>query len=176
MTAPALRKPIRGLFIADYDVSWPATFLALRDRIRPVLGSIADAIEHVGSTSVPGLAAKPIIDIDVIVSHRDRVPAATERLRLLGYVHQGNLGIQDREAYETPAGLPAHHLYVCISGSPALTNHITVRDYLRTHPECAAAYGRLKKELAGRFPDDVGQYTRAKSECILQILRNAGIA
>lgn len=173
MTAPALRKPIRGLFIADYDVSWPATFLALRDRIRAVLGSIADAIEHVGSTSVPGLAAKPIIDIDVIVSHRDRVSAATERLGLLGYVYQGNLGIEDREAYETPAGLPAHHLYVCVAGSPALANHIVVRDYLRTHPECAAAYGRLKKELAMRFPNDVGEYTRAKSEFILGVLSAA---
>lgn len=173
MIAPALRKPIKGLFIADYDASWPATFLALRDRIRPVLGSIADAIEHVGSTSVPGLAAKPIIDIDVIVSHRDRVSAATERLGLLGYVHQGNLGIEDREAYETPAGLPAHHLYVCVTGSPALANHIAVRDYLRTHPERAAAYGRLKKKLARRFPDDVGEYTRAKSEFILEVLSAA---
>jgi GrpB-like predicted nucleotidyltransferase (UPF0157 family) len=171
-----MQRSARIVIVTDYDTSWPATFLALQRMIREVLRDLADSVEHVGSTSVPGLAAKPIIDIDAIVSHRDRVSAATERLRLLGYVHQGNLGIEDREAYETPAGLPAHHLYVCISGSPALINHITVRDYLRTHPECAAAYGRLKKELARRFPYDVGQYTRAKSEFILQILRNAGIA
>ena len=171
-----MQHSARPVIVTDYDTSWPATFLALQGRIREVLGDLADSVEHVGSTSVPGLAAKPIIDIDAIVSHRDKVSAATERLHLLGYVHQGNLGIEDREAYETPAGLPAHHLYVCISGSPALINHITVRDYLRTHPECAVAYGRLKKELASRFPHDAGQYTRAKSEFILRILRKVGIA
>jgi GrpB-like predicted nucleotidyltransferase (UPF0157 family) len=145
----------------------------LRSRIVPVLGSIAVAIEHVGSTAVPGLAAKPIIDMDVVVASAGDVRVAIERLAALGYVHQGNLGIVGREAFETPAGLPAHHLYVCIHGGAALQNHLQVRDYLRRHADAAATYGRLKKTLAESFPDDIEKYMSGKTDFLTGVLRSA---
>ena len=103
--------------IADYDPSWPATFEQLRDRLTGTLGLLAVAIEHVGSTAVPGLAAKPIIDLDVVIADRADLPAVIQQLRPLGYQHEGDLGVPGREAFTTPAG-PPHHLYVCALGTP----------------------------------------------------------
>ena len=90
------------------------------------------SVEHVGSTAVPGLAAKPIIDMDVVVAAPDNLSEAIERLATLGYVHRGNLGIDDREAFDSPQGLPAHHLYLCLGESAALANHLD-----SVNPYCA---------------------------------------
>jgi GrpB-like predicted nucleotidyltransferase (UPF0157 family) len=128
----------------------------------------------VGSTSVPGLAAKPIIDISVVVREKLDVPAAISRLATLGYVHRGNLGIDGREAFDSPEGLPIHNLYLCPHNSPALANHLAVRDYLRTHPEAATEYGELKKRLAKEFPDDIDSYIDGKTDMLLSTLRGTG--
>src|SRR5882762_9128870 len=111
------RPSTRAVVVVDYDPSWPGTFETLKSRVLPVVGTVALAVEHVGSTAVPGLAAKPIIDMDVIVATSAHVTLAIERLATLGYVHRGNLGIADREAFESPKGLAPHHLYVCVRGS-----------------------------------------------------------
>src|SRR5271156_1928469 len=103
-------KPV---VVVDYDPAWAGVFEALRERVAGVLGDTASAVEHVGSTAVPGLAAKPIIDIDVLLASETMLPGAIERLARLGYVHQGDLGIPEREAFLTPADVPSHHLYVC---------------------------------------------------------------
>jgi GrpB-like predicted nucleotidyltransferase (UPF0157 family) len=108
--------------IVDYDPSWPATFEQLRDRLAATLGRLAVAIEHVGSTAVPGLAAKPIIDLDVVIADRIDLPAVIQRLRTLGYLHEGDLGVPGREAFTTPAGAPR---ITCTSARPALL-HSTV--------------------------------------------------
>jgi GrpB-like predicted nucleotidyltransferase (UPF0157 family) len=137
------------------------------------MGSIAASVEHVGSTSVPGLAAKPIIDIDIVVESVADVMVAIERLNPLGYVHQGNLGVDGREAFESPSGSCAHHVYVCARGSAALENHLTIRDYLRLHADAAAAYGMLKKRLAERFAADAIKYNEGKTEFLAGLLRLA---
>jgi GrpB-like predicted nucleotidyltransferase (UPF0157 family) len=163
------------VLVVDYDSSWPLTFAALQLPIWEALRGVALSVEHVGSTSVPGLAAKPIIDIDAIVPSRADMPVTIERLAALGYVHCGNLGIEDREAFENPAGLPAHHLYACVQGSVALVNHLSLRDCLRRDPSAAAAYGQLKKQLAEQFPTDVEGYMSGKTEFLLDLLRSAGV-
>jgi len=162
------------IVVVDYDPSWPAAFEQVRSRVWPVIDDVAAAIEHVGSTSVPGLAAKPIIDIDVVVAAAGDVPAVVERLATLGYEHQGNLGVEGREAFKSPSIGPRHHLYVCSSRGLALANHLAVRNYLRTHSEAAREYGDIKKQLAERFPDDIDGYTEGKTEALLRILRSAG--
>jgi GrpB-like predicted nucleotidyltransferase (UPF0157 family) len=164
----------REVLVVEYDSSWPLTFATLQVPIGESLRGIALSVEHVGSTSVPGLAAKPIIDIDVILPSRAEIPATIERLAALGYVHCGNLGIEDREAFESPAGLPAHHLYACVQDSTALANHLAVRDCLRRNPAAASAYGRLKKQLAEQFPTDIEGYIAGKTDFLLEILRSAG--
>ena len=88
----------RIVLVVDYDSSWPLTFAALRAPIWETLRGVALSVEDVGSTSVPGLAAKPIIDIDVVLPSRAEMPATIERLATLGYMHRGNLGIEGREA------------------------------------------------------------------------------
>jgi GrpB-like predicted nucleotidyltransferase (UPF0157 family) len=128
------------------------------------------AIEHVGSTAVPGLAAKPIIDLDVVIADRSDLPMVIERLRPLGYLHEGDLGVPGREAFTTPVGAPAHHLYVCAIGTPALGRHLALRDVLRADPSTAHAYGDLKRTLAARLGDDRAGYTEAKSIFIEQVL------
>jgi GrpB-like predicted nucleotidyltransferase (UPF0157 family) len=170
--SPALREAIlvNPVVIVDYDPSWPATFQQFRHRLTATLGQLAVAIEHVGSTAVPGLAAKPIIDLDVVIADRADLPAVIERLRPLGHLHEDDLGVAGREAFTPLAGAPTHHLYVCATGTPALDRHLAFRDALRADPGAADAYGDLKRTLAGQLGDDRAGYTEAKSAFIEQVL------
>src|SRR5579864_4394673 len=157
------------VIVLDYNPNWPRRFQSLRKRIADALGDTASAIEHVGSTAVPDLVAKPIIDIDVLLASETMLPTAIERLTRLGYIHRGNLGVPDREAFRAPAGDPRHHLYVCPPGSAEFRRHMAFRDYLRAHPEEAKVYGDLKIALAQRFREDRSAYNAAKSEFVEEL-------
>ena len=163
-----------AVVVLDHDPLWTRLFETLRDGILPVVADVAITVEHVGSTAVPGLPAKPVIDMDLVVLESD-VSAAIERLATLGYEHRGDLGIPQREAFHIPPGAPKHHLYVCPSTSLALRNHLVVRDCLRTDPTRRDAYGELKRRLAERHRDDIDAYTAAKSDFLLAILRDHGL-
>ena len=160
--------------VVDYDPAWVRDFEALRARIWPAVGEFALAMEHVGSTSVPGLAAKPVLDIDIVVNSAQDM-LAIERLAAIGYTHRGNLGIEGREAFHPAVNHPAHNLYVCRQCSAALTDHLTFRDYLRAHPATAQAYADLKRALARQYPDDIDSYATAKTSFVLGVLEQAGI-
>jgi GrpB-like predicted nucleotidyltransferase (UPF0157 family) len=162
--------------VVDYDPTWPTAFEAVRGRVWSVVGDLAIAVEHVGSTAVPGLPAKPIIDISVVVPTGAAVAIAIERLSALGYRHLGNLGIEGREAFASPNLPPRHHLYVCPRDSLALKNHLIVREHLRTNSEAATEYGAVKRRLAEQFSEDIDGYTEGKSATILGILRTAGLS
>ncbi len=177
MDSPTPREPARrSVVVVDYDPNWVTGFDELSARIAPSLGSVAVRIEHVGSTSVPGLAAKPIIDLVVVVADRSDVPLAIERLAALGYRHQGNLGVDDREAFRHAQEIPRHNLYVCPEGTIGIVNQLAVRDYLRAHPEACRRYGELKKRLAAEFPNDIESYVFGKTDFILEILRCVGLS
>jgi GrpB-like predicted nucleotidyltransferase (UPF0157 family) len=167
---------MRTIRVVDYDPEWPNLFARLRERIWLAISDFAIGIEHVGSTSVPGLAAKAVIDIDIIVASRQEIPLAVTRLASQGYRHVGDLGIADREAFDTPSGSPAHNLYACPSESLALRNHLTLRDHLRAHPPDVAAYSALKMKLAREFPHDIARYVEAKSDFILKVLARQGFS
>jgi GrpB-like predicted nucleotidyltransferase (UPF0157 family)/GNAT superfamily N-acetyltransferase len=169
-------QTVRTIIVTDYDPAWPETFEALKARLWPGLEGIAVAVEHVGSTAVPGLAAKPIIDMSVIVPSPADVAAGIAALATVGYVHRGDLGVTGREAFYAPPDLPAHHLYLCPADSQSLRNHLTLRDYLRSHPQEAARYAALKKDLAQRFPHDIDSYINGKTALILSFLHAAGMA
>ena len=158
--------------MAEYDPEWPARFEELRERIGSALGPLVQAIEHVGSTSVPNMCAKPIIDLDVVVRQQD-VPAAVRAVEALGYRYRGNLGVEGREAFRWIAEFPEHHLYVCPEGSPALERHVLVRDYLRKHPEAAREYAELKKELARKYHDNRTKYQDSKAEFLDALMEKA---
>ena len=161
--------------VVAYDPAWAVLFARLRADLWTVLSDVALAIEHVGSTAVPGQAAKPIIDLSVVVPSESEVSLAIARLATRGYRHLGNLGIEGREAFERPPGSPPHNLYVCPQGGLGLRNHLAVRAYLRSHPEAVREYGELKGELARRFPYDIDRYVDGKTDFILAILRSLNL-
>lgn len=165
---------MRTIVVVEHDPAWPAQFESLRSRIHPAVSDIAAAIEHVGSTSVPGLAAKPIIDMVIVVPEAARIPEAIDRLAPLGYGHRGDLGVEGREAFSRPDDLPPHHLYLCPHGNLSLRNHLTLRDHLRAHEADARAYGALKKRLAREFTHDIDSYMDGKTDFIVGILRDHG--
>jgi GrpB-like predicted nucleotidyltransferase (UPF0157 family) len=159
--------------IADYDPRWPEQFETLRSRIAAALGDLAIAIEHIGSTAVHGLAAKPVIDIDVLMRSDADLSLVTSKLALLGYDHRGDLGIPGREAFRAPPDDFPHHLYVCPPHSREYRRHIAFRNYLRTHPNDANAYASLKRSLAEKFGDQREAYNQAKSQFVDDIARRA---
>ena len=161
------------VIVLDYDPNWPGLFQSLREPIAAALGDMASAIEHVGSTAVPDLVAKPIIDIDVLLASETMIPAAIERLGSLGYIDRGNLGIPEREAFLAPASHPSHHLYVCPPCSGEFRRHMAFRDYLRAHPKDAKIYGDLKIALAKRFRENRPAYNTAKGEFVEELTSRA---
>jgi GrpB-like predicted nucleotidyltransferase (UPF0157 family) len=166
-----------ALAVVEYDSAWPEVFERVRDTVWPVLHDVALGIEHVGSTSVPGLWAKPIVDVDVIVADDAAVARAITRLTGIGYTHRDNLGVTGREAFEAPHGdppTPRHNLYVCPQGSVALRNHLAVRNHLRAFPASVRAYGALKRRLARAHPHDIDAYVAGKTDFVLAILRAEG--
>ena len=172
-----MKQPSGTVIVLPYDEAWERDFLAIRDRIRDALGDPARRIEHVGSTAVRGMHAKPIIDLDVVIDDASVLGEVIDALARIGYRHEGDLGIAGREAFRYEGGepLPAHHLYVCPKDSPELARHLAFRDYLRAHPETAGAYSRIKEEGAARYPDDIGMYIAYKSAFIERIYIEIGI-
>jgi GrpB-like predicted nucleotidyltransferase (UPF0157 family) len=127
--------------IVDYDPDWPALADAEIHRVADELGDVAVRLDHVGSTAVPGLAAKPIIDLQMSVAGIERVDEYRAPLERLGYLFVPDPDAPDFHLFALPAERPrTHHLHVCESGSDHERRHLAVRDHLRTHPEAAAAW------------------------------------
>jgi GrpB-like predicted nucleotidyltransferase (UPF0157 family) len=177
-------QPSRPVVIVPYDSRWPGTFEALRLVYSTALAGVATAIEHVGSTAVPGLAAKPVIDVDVAIATRDVLPEVIRRLTCLGYHHEGDLGVAGREAFSTRGAenvprdgkrrsWPAHHLYVCAADCREFHRHLLFRDWLRRHPATVLEYADLKRRLAESYRDDRDGYTEAKTEFIESTMLSA---
>ena len=133
-------------------------------------------IEHVGSTSVEGLSAKPIIDLDILIEN-DKFEIIKRLLNDKGYKHEGDLGIEGREAfsYSGKEELMTHHLYVCPQDSKELFKHITFRNFLKNNPALAAEYSKVKEQAAVLYPDDIDKYMEFKSEIIEKIYKRCGL-
>jgi len=168
----------KKVVVLPYDPNWKTAFERIRQELENILGDLALRIEHVGSTSVEGLCAKPIIDIDIVISDYSVFDSVIDRLALLGYTHEGDLGIKGREAfkYTNKPHLQKHHLYVCPQDSQELRRHVTFRDYLRSHPDAAEKYGEIKKTAARLFPEDIDGYMAHKAHCIEELYRRCGLS
>ncbi len=167
----------KKIVVEPYSETWEQAFLDIKAEIADALGALVIRIEHVGSTSVRGLSAKPIVDIDVVIQDRSALGAAIAALERIGYRHEGDLGIPGREAfgYDGKEHLMEHHLYVCAADSAELRRHVAFRDYLRTHPEAVRAYSRIKEEGARLYPYDREKYTEHKSPFIEKIYAELGL-
>jgi GrpB-like predicted nucleotidyltransferase (UPF0157 family) len=161
--------------VVAYDPRWPGLFAQLRGRTDTALAGITQVTEHVGSTAVPGLDAKPIIDLDVVVPDQAAAAAAAAitALAAAGWQQQGDLGIKGREAFLPPGDAIYHHLYLVVAGSQPHRDHIDLRDFLRTHPAHAARYSQLKRRLAALLTTDRPACSDGKAEMISEFLRQA---
>ncbi len=174
----------RVIKVVDYEPQWPLTFDGLKQAIEGAMGDLAPAVEQVGSTSVPDLGAKPVIDLDVVIDSTALLNQAISSLATLGYHHRGDLGVTGREAFGregsdvprdgTGRTWPVHHLYVCAKDSDELARHVAFRDYLRVNLDDAAEYEAIKRRLARRYPNDIDAYIEGKRPFIEEILRRVG--
>jgi GrpB-like predicted nucleotidyltransferase (UPF0157 family) len=162
--------------VIDYDPEWPRRF----ERVKAVLaehlvssGVPFVAIEHVGSTSVPGLAAKPSIDCDIIVDAAS-VERASTAVVALGFAPLGELGIPERWAFKSPEEFADIYLYVVIDGSLSLRNHMAVRELLRSDAVLRDEYAAVKKRVAATAAD-IDEYGQGKAEIVQRILAAAGL-
>ena len=158
--------------IGGYSDQWAALFEQEKQRLQTALGGHALAIEHVGSTSVPGLAAKPIIDIAVAIADLSKVADCVAPLAELGYHYKGEYGLAGRH-YFNKGNPRTHHLHMALPTSDHWRNHLLFRDYLRRHPETVAEYASLKRKLAAQFQSDIERYTDSKAPFISGVLEAA---
>lgn len=179
--ADATRVSGGKLAISPYDPNWAERFDEIRAALLAAIGEVTNRIEHVGSTSVPGLSAKPILDIDIVVESPGHIDRVIELLGAIGYEHQGDLGAPGREAFKFRQGdewkeaacrsWHPHHLYACAADSQELKRVTAFRNHLRANSAVAAEYANLKQKLAERHPWDRTRYTDLKHPFVSRVLR-----
>jgi GrpB-like predicted nucleotidyltransferase (UPF0157 family) len=176
-SAPPLRRsggtPPQPIEIVAYDPAWPGRFAELGCELRGALGDVALRIDHIGSTAVPGLAAKPIIDIQVSVTAFNPPEAFKQPLDRLGYQYRAGNPERTKRYFREPPGRRRTHVHVRRAGSFSEQWALLFRDYLRAHREVAAEFEAVKRGLASRFRDDRHAYTNAKGPILWEIIRQA---
>ena len=157
--------------VIPYDPAWPDEFSREASNITRALGSFAITLQHIGSTSIPGIWAKPIIDLLGSVEQIEECDGHNATFASLGYEPMGEFGIAGRRYFRkiTAAGVRTHHLHVFQVGSPQIARHLAFRDFLRAHPVHARAYAALKRKLAAQFPHDLDGYCDGKDAFIREM-------
>jgi GrpB-like predicted nucleotidyltransferase (UPF0157 family) len=159
--------------IAEYDPAWPLCFAELGGRLRAVLDGVALRIDHIGSTSVAGLAAKPVIDIQVSVAQLEPVAPFRGPLEQLGYVYRAENPERTKRYFREPPGQQRTHVHIRRVGSFSEQFPLLFRDYLRVDPMAAAEYAAVKRRLAEQFAHDRLAYTEAKGPVCWELIRRA---
>ncbi|PVH90857.1 UPF0157-domain-containing protein [Periconia macrospinosa] len=163
-----------SVVVVPYNPEWPSYFERIKAELSSYLVDVEIlSIEHVGSTSVPGLAAKPIIDIDIIVT-RSNVQPAIDALVNVSFSYLGDLGIADRHALKDPNQSPKRNIYVCVANAFQTRNHLAVRNTLRLDPSLRDEYAAVKLQLAAEGTNII-DYISAKTSIIQKILKAAGL-
>ena len=164
---------MRKIEIVDYNEDWVEEFKREAAELSQVFGDELVAIHHIGSTSVPALQAKPIIDIMPVVRRIERVDAFNPQMEALGYEAMGELGIPGRRYFRKGGDDRTHHVHVFQEGSEEIERHLAFRDYLRARPDVAARYGELKAQLARQFPHDIDAYMDGKDAFVKEVEQQA---
>ncbi len=166
--------PVKKIDVVEYDPSWPPLFELEAKQIKRALGPNCLAVHHIGSTAVPGLSAKPIIDLLPVVRHIQQVDRATQAMQSLGYDVKGEYGIAFRRFFQKGENRRTHHVHVYQEGDPEISRYLHFRDWLRTHTDDRTSYAQLKGELAKKFPDDILQYCHGKDAFVASIDKKDG--
>jgi GrpB-like predicted nucleotidyltransferase (UPF0157 family) len=159
--------------VVPYDPAWPEWFRDVAGRLRAALGGAALRIDHIGSTAVPGLAAKPFLDVQISVAAFEPLAAFRDPLEGLGYVFRADNPERTKRYFREPPGGRRTHLHVRLRGHWSEQFALLFRDYLRAHPAAAARYAARKRELAPRYRIDPQSYTDAKDPFIWATMREA---
>ncbi|WP_211750164.1 GrpB family protein [Paenibacillus sp. Marseille-Q4541] len=160
--------------VTNYNDTWNEMFKEESQYIKDILGSELIAIHHIGSTSVPGLKAKPIIDIMPVVKNIEEIDSFNEQMTDLGYECMGEFGIKGRRYFRKGKEHRTHQVHVFqVDNEKDIHRHLAVRDYLRTHPGEAKQYGELKENLARQFPNDIVAYMDGKDAFVQELERKA---
>lgn len=159
--------------VKPYDPAWPSQFLQISAFVKTGLDGVSHRVEHIGSTAIPGMMAKPIIDLDVVISPGTFLEAKAG-LAVIGYIHQGDLGIPKRQAFDlvneiARSELPPHHLYVCEDGVYELRKHLSFRDFMRQRPKWRERLNQLKVDLCQKHGNDRQAYINGKSKMVEKI-------
>lgn len=162
------------IVVVEYNPEWMEIFKMEARKIKAILGENCVAIHHIGSTSVAGLSAKPIIDIMPIVYSLEDVDKVAAEFERIGYEYMGELGIAGRRYLRKGGDERTHQIHMFSENNTvAIERHLAVRDYLRTHKDVCAKYAALKKELAQRYPYDIDGYCEGKDEFVQQMEKEA---
>lgn len=170
-----LRKNTVQNLIEPYDPLWPRLFEQFKTELQQVLKGLAVDIQHVGSTAIFGLNAKPILDIDIILHDKAQLSVVSAQLETLGYFDKGEQGVMGRFAFRSKEKKSPHiHLYVCYADSLALKNHLAFRNALLTNQFLAEQYNQLKMDLVQQKGMTREKYNHQKTEFILSVLQKQG--
>jgi GrpB-like predicted nucleotidyltransferase (UPF0157 family) len=159
--------------VVDYDPAWPVLFGEIGRTLRAALGAVALRIDHIGSTAVPGLAAKPVIDVQISVAAFEPIEPYKDPLEQLGYVYRADNPERTKRYFREAPGRRRTHVHVRRAGSFSQQVPLLLRDYLRCHAHAAAGLASVKRRLAGQFPFDGAGYTDAKVPYVWEIIRQA---
>ena len=160
--------------LVPYDPAWAVLFGVERDRLQLALHPYALDIQHIGSTAVPGLAAKPLLYLGIAVADAPAVAACIQRITALGYSYRGYRGASQGYFFDLgPERSLTHYLHLLLIDQPGWQNYLRFRDYLRAHPAARDAYQQLKQELAVRHAADRAAYSAAKTALVQHILAQA---
>ena len=161
----------RKVKVVPHDRNWFGIFEAESQQLAIAFGDNTISIHHIGSTSIATIYAKPIIDILVEVKDIEKVDDRNTEIAALGYVTMGEFGIAGRRFFckDNERGIRTYHIHTFESGSPQIDRHLAFRDYMRSHPETAQEYSRLKQQLAQKYPDDIESYMNGKDGFIKEI-------
>jgi GrpB-like predicted nucleotidyltransferase (UPF0157 family) len=156
------------VIVVPPDPTWPQQFADEAQRLKGALGDVMVDIHHIGSTSIYGIHAKPIIDILMVVDDHDALDARTASLEALGYEAMGEFGIEGRRYFRrmNADGTRTHHIHAFESGSSEILRHLAFRDYMNAHKEAAREYSKLKQRLAIQFQHDIEAYMDGKDSFI----------
>ncbi|PMC34424.1 hypothetical protein CJ195_23540 [Bacillus sp. UMB0899] len=164
---------MRKVEVCSFNEKWSQMFREESEKLKHIFGNEVVDIHHIGSTSVPGLKAKPIIDIMPVVKDINNVDKYTIEMQEIGYDPKGENGIPGRRYFQKGGDNRSHHVHIYQVGSYEIKRHLAFRDYLKSCPDEVKNYGELKERLAQQFPYDIESYINGKDEFVKEIERKA---
>lgn len=163
----------RKVEVKEHKKEWNTLYEKEKIELTDIFKDILKDIHHIGSTAIPNIKAKPVIDIMVVVQDINKVDQYNEEMIELGYEPKGEFGIKNRRFFQKGGSNRTHHVHVFPKGDKEVQRHLNFRDYMRAHPQKARQYSQLKETLAAQYPHDIDKYIEGKNDFIKEIDREA---